>query len=203
MLSAAVDRPTRLEAAENVLRGAAIDDALLAKAGDAAVAEVEIATDLRGSAAYKKHLLRVHLGPRRPHTAGGSARMTAAIGSNIGKSLPRLEARDKVTGRTEYTHHLRLPGMLYGKILRSTVPHGRIKQHRHGGCARARRRVRGRDDRGHPQGHPEPLLRPRLPRPADPGRRQGAVRRRAGRRRARRRQARRGGGARSHPCRIR
>jgi CO/xanthine dehydrogenase Mo-binding subunit len=53
---------------------------------------------------------------------------TAAIGSNIGKSLPRLEARDKVTGRTEYTHHLRLPGMLYGKILRSTVPHGRIKR---------------------------------------------------------------------------
>jgi CO/xanthine dehydrogenase Mo-binding subunit len=54
--------------------------------------------------------------------------MTTAIGSNIGKSLPRLEARDKVTGRAEYTHHLRLPGMLYGKILRSTVPHGRIKR---------------------------------------------------------------------------
>ena len=32
--------------------------------------------------------------------------MTTAIGSNIGKSLPRLEARDKVTGRAEYTHHL-------------------------------------------------------------------------------------------------
>ncbi len=53
--------------------------------------------------------------------------MTAAIGSNIGKSLPRLEAREKVTGRAEYTHHLRLPAMLHGKILRSTVPHGRIK----------------------------------------------------------------------------
>ena len=53
--------------------------------------------------------------------------MTAAIGSNIGKSLPRLEARDKVTGRAEYTHHVRVPGMLHGKILRSTIPHGRIK----------------------------------------------------------------------------
>ncbi len=49
------------------------------------------------------------------------------VGSQIGKSLDRLEARDKVTGRIEYTHHLRLPGMLYGKIFRSTVPHGRIK----------------------------------------------------------------------------
>ena len=48
-------------------------------------------------------------------------------GRQIGRSLPRLEARDKVTGRTEYVHNLRLPGMLYGKIFRSTVAHGRIK----------------------------------------------------------------------------
>jgi len=53
--------------------------------------------------------------------------MVGEVGSNIGKSLPRLEAREKVTGRVEYVHHLRLPGMLYGKILRSTVPHGHIK----------------------------------------------------------------------------
>ncbi len=46
---------------------------------------------------------------------------------SIGRSLPRLEARDKVTGRVEYVHHLRLPGMLYGKIFRSNVPHARIK----------------------------------------------------------------------------
>ena len=46
---------------------------------------------------------------------------------NIGRSIPRLEAREKVTGRTEYVHHLRLPGMLYGKIFRSTLPHARIK----------------------------------------------------------------------------
>ena len=46
---------------------------------------------------------------------------------NIGHSIPRLEAREKVTGRTEYVHHLRLPGMLYGKIFRSTLPHARIK----------------------------------------------------------------------------
>lgn len=45
---------------------------------------------------------------------------------NIGQSIARLEARDKVTGRAEYIHHLRLPGMLYGKIFRSSIPHARI-----------------------------------------------------------------------------
>jgi len=49
------------------------------------------------------------------------------VGGQIGRSLPRLEAREKVTGRAEYTHNLRLPGMLYGKVFRSTVAHGRIK----------------------------------------------------------------------------
>lgn len=45
----------------------------------------------------------------------------------VGRSIPRVEARAKVTGRAEYTHNLRLPGMLYGKIFRSTVAHGRIR----------------------------------------------------------------------------
>src|SRR5215813_9798855 len=48
-------------------------------------------------------------------------------GSQIGRSPPRLEAREKVTGRAEYTHNLRLPAMLHGKVFRSTVAHGRIK----------------------------------------------------------------------------
>jgi CO/xanthine dehydrogenase Mo-binding subunit len=51
----------------------------------------------------------------------------AKIGAQVGRSLPRLEAREKVTGRAEYTHTMRLPGMLYGKVFRSTVAHGRIK----------------------------------------------------------------------------
>ena len=46
--------------------------------------------------------------------------------NQVGRDIPRLEVRAKVTGRADYTHHLRLPGMLYGKIFRSTVPHGRI-----------------------------------------------------------------------------
>jgi CO/xanthine dehydrogenase Mo-binding subunit len=47
--------------------------------------------------------------------------------TQVGRSMPRLEAQAKVTGRAEYIHHLKLPGMLYGKIFRSTVAHGRIR----------------------------------------------------------------------------
>src|SRR5207245_5305006 len=46
----------------------------------------------------------------------------------VGRSVPRLESWLKVTGRAEYVHNLRLPGMLYGKIFRSTIAHGRIKR---------------------------------------------------------------------------
>ena len=48
-------------------------------------------------------------------------------GGQVGRSLPRLEARAKVTGAADYTHTMRVPGMLYAKMARSTVPHGRIK----------------------------------------------------------------------------
>ncbi|MFZ0125671.1 MAG: xanthine dehydrogenase family protein molybdopterin-binding subunit [Xanthobacteraceae bacterium] len=51
----------------------------------------------------------------------------ARVGHQVGCSLPRLEAREKVSGRAEYTHLMQLPGMLHAKIFRSTVAHGRIK----------------------------------------------------------------------------
>jgi CO/xanthine dehydrogenase Mo-binding subunit len=54
--------------------------------------------------------------------------VTTTPSRNVGQSLRRLEAREKVTGRAEYVHHLRLPGMLYAKIFRATVPHARIKR---------------------------------------------------------------------------
>src|SRR5882672_2853902 len=53
--------------------------------------------------------------------------MTTRGTQSVGRSVPRLEGRAKVTGRAEYVHNLRLPGMLYGKIFRSTIAHGRIK----------------------------------------------------------------------------
>ncbi|MGH9679911.1 MAG: xanthine dehydrogenase family protein molybdopterin-binding subunit [Candidatus Acidiferrales bacterium] len=44
----------------------------------------------------------------------------------IGRSIPRKESRSKVEGKAEYIYNLRLPGMLHGKIFRSSVAHGRI-----------------------------------------------------------------------------
>jgi CO/xanthine dehydrogenase Mo-binding subunit len=52
--------------------------------------------------------------------------MTMPAGQ-VGRSVQRLEGRAKVTGRADYIHNLRLPGMLYGKICRSSVAHGRIR----------------------------------------------------------------------------
>jgi CO/xanthine dehydrogenase Mo-binding subunit len=46
----------------------------------------------------------------------------------IGTSVPRIEGPDKVTGRAKYAGDVDLPGMLWGKILRSTVSHGRIRR---------------------------------------------------------------------------
>ncbi|MAL80774.1 MAG: aldehyde oxidase [Sneathiella sp.] len=46
--------------------------------------------------------------------------------TEVGRSLPRLEARQKVTGHGNYTHNIKLPGMVHAKVFRSTVPHGRI-----------------------------------------------------------------------------
>ena len=51
-----------------------------------------------------------------------------AKAGQVGRSLPRLEGRAKVTGRAEYIHNLQLPGMLHGKIFRSAVAHGRIRR---------------------------------------------------------------------------
>ncbi len=46
--------------------------------------------------------------------------------SVIGHRVPKYDAIQKVTGRADYMVDLRLPGMLYGKILRSRHPHARI-----------------------------------------------------------------------------
>src|ERR1051326_6401805 len=46
--------------------------------------------------------------------------------STIGQSPTRLDARDKVCGIATFIDDLAFPGMLYGRVLRSTVPHARI-----------------------------------------------------------------------------
>jgi len=46
--------------------------------------------------------------------------------SYVGKSVPRKDGVEKATGRALYTVDMVLPGMLWGKILRSPYPHARI-----------------------------------------------------------------------------
>ena len=43
-----------------------------------------------------------------------------------GRRLPRLDGVPKVTGRHVYGADFALPGMLYGKLLRSPIPHGKL-----------------------------------------------------------------------------
>lgn len=61
VMSAATDKPTRLAAAEKILKGRISDDEAVRQAGEAAAEEVHIESDLHGSAAYKKQLIRVYL----------------------------------------------------------------------------------------------------------------------------------------------
>src|SRR5499426_3183662 len=44
----------------------------------------------------------------------------------VGHSVPRMDAPGKVTGTALYAADFALPGMLYGKVLRSCEPHARL-----------------------------------------------------------------------------
>src|SRR5256885_7817561 len=45
----------------------------------------------------------------------------------VGKRITRLDGAQKTTGRARYTADVYLPGMLYGKMVSSSVPHARIR----------------------------------------------------------------------------
>ncbi|MDD9904445.1 MAG: xanthine dehydrogenase family protein subunit M [Rhodospirillaceae bacterium] len=61
-IGAATDTPRRLTSVETALQGEALSDAALNRAGEAAAAEAEVHSDARGSAAYKRELIRVFTG---------------------------------------------------------------------------------------------------------------------------------------------
>src|SRR5579864_140147 len=44
----------------------------------------------------------------------------------VGNPTPRLDAVERTTGRATYTCDVKLPGMLYARVLRSPHPHARI-----------------------------------------------------------------------------
>jgi len=46
----------------------------------------------------------------------------------LGNPTPRVEGEEKVTGRAKYAADITLPGMLWGRLLRSPIPYGRIKR---------------------------------------------------------------------------
>jgi putative selenate reductase molybdopterin-binding subunit len=44
----------------------------------------------------------------------------------VGRAVPRTDSLEKVTGKAPYAYDMHLPGMAYGEILRSPLPHARI-----------------------------------------------------------------------------
>jgi len=47
--------------------------------------------------------------------------------SFVGKNLPRLDAVEKVTGKALYVDDIDMPGMWHGAVVRTEIPHGRVK----------------------------------------------------------------------------
>src|SRR5688572_3845768 len=46
--------------------------------------------------------------------------------SVVGKRITRIDGYERVTGQAQYTGDIQLPGMLYARVLRTTVPHAKI-----------------------------------------------------------------------------
>ena len=46
----------------------------------------------------------------------------------VGKSVPKIDALDKVLGRAVYSEDISFPDMLHGKVLRAGIPHAIIEE---------------------------------------------------------------------------
>src|SRR2546428_1027261 len=62
--------------------------------------------------------------PTAGDAAGGRAGRMAPL-SVVGHPTPRIDAAARVTGRATYAGDVRLPGMLFARVLRSPHPHAR------------------------------------------------------------------------------
>ena len=79
-----------------------------------------------------------------PATSRRRCRRTATSRSSASRSRART-ARAKVTGATRFTVDISLPGMLYGRILRSPFPHARVRSIDVAAAAPSRRTRRSAD----------------------------------------------------------
>jgi CO/xanthine dehydrogenase Mo-binding subunit len=69
--------------------------------------------------------------PRIPGQRGETKPATGEMTTesrNIGKSVPRKEGREKVTGAARYVDDLTFPGMIYGVTVRSPIARGKIRE---------------------------------------------------------------------------
>jgi len=66
-------------------------------------------------------ILEVHPAPGDIKPWDLDSRLTQVTGRH-----PRLEGAQKVTGRAQYTYDVRLPGMLWAKMVRAPIPAGKI-----------------------------------------------------------------------------
>ena len=67
------------------------------------------------------------MGKRRVATMTSKPILSSTIPNGpVGQPIPRVEGPEKVTGLTKYTADVDRPGILWGKVLRSPLPHARI-----------------------------------------------------------------------------
>jgi len=65
--------------------------------------------------------------------SGTAAAAAAPYGGNVsklktvGQATPRIDARERVSGKATYTGDVHIDGMLYARVLRSPHPHARIR----------------------------------------------------------------------------
>ncbi len=70
---------------------------------------------------------KVYLKGEWPKTIKFEPQKSAADLSVVGKRLAKIDAPDKATGRAVYANDIKLPNMIYGKLLLSPLPHAKIK----------------------------------------------------------------------------
>lgn len=60
-------------------------------------------------------------------TIAAPTRRPPAATPQVGRSMPRVDAAEKLSGEAVYVGDMTVPGMLHGKVLRSPLPHARIR----------------------------------------------------------------------------